>query len=434
MKKHACFIEFAQYVSLNILGMIGLSCYILADTFFVSNSLGTNGLAALNLAIPVYSVIHGCGLMLGMGGATAYSVFQGRRDDGNAGTVFMSTVSFTALLAAAFLVSGLLFSGALTRLLRADADIAEMTEIYLKVLLLFSPAFLMNDVFICFVRNDGNPRLSMIAMLGGSFSNILLDYIFLFPLKMGMFGAVLATGIAPAVSMLLLSLHFLQKKNGFHFTKARPKLAHLRSVVRLGFPSLVTEVSSGIVILVFNMILLRLAGTVGVAAYGVVANLSLVVISIFTGAAQGVQPLLSRAQGEGDSRKIKRTFRYGVVTVLTLSALIYFTVLLFAAPLTALFNKEGNEALQKMAVFGMRLYFAAAPFAGVNILVSSYFTSTAKAAPAHLLSLLRGFILIIPAAFALSAVMQVTGVWLAFPLTEAAVSVVGVIFYIRKGK
>lgn len=73
-----CFREYIKYVTLNVLGMIGLSCYILADTFFVAQGLGSSGLAALNLAIPIYSFIHGVGLMLGIGGASRYSMQRGR--------------------------------------------------------------------------------------------------------------------------------------------------------------------------------------------------------------------------------------------------------------------------------------------------------------------------------------------------------------------
>ncbi len=92
MKEKTLLKEFFQYIILNICGMIGLSCYILADTFFISNGLGTNGLTALNLAIPIYSFIHGSGLMFGMGGATKYSIYRGQKEDNNANKVFSTTI------------------------------------------------------------------------------------------------------------------------------------------------------------------------------------------------------------------------------------------------------------------------------------------------------------------------------------------------------
>ncbi len=418
--------EFLKYTSLNVLGMVGLSCYILADTFFISKGLGANGLAALNLAIPIYSFIHGCGLMLGMGGGTKYSIFRGQNASKNADAVFTNTLYMAVVFAGFFMLMGIFFSQELTLLLGADTEIADMTKTYLRVILLFSPAFTMNNICICFVRNDGNPRLSMLAMLGGSFSNILLDYILIFPCHMGILGAVLATGIAPVISMGILSRHLLSERRGFHAAWERPRVTMIRSIVSLGFPSLVTEISSGIVMIIFNMLFLTLAGNVGIAAYGVIANLSLVVVSIYNGIAQGIQPVISRAYGKREKETIRQTFRYGVFTVVMLSILIYVVMFLFADPITGIFNSEGNTRLQELAGNGMKLYFTVVPFVGFNILVSAYFTSIERAVPAQVISVVRGFVLIIPMAFALAALAGIAGVWLAFPVTEGMVCLMGV--------
>lgn len=92
MNTTSCLKEFLKYTTLNVMGMLGISCYILADTFFISKGLGANGLAALNLAIPVYSFIHGCGLMLGMGGATKYSIYYSQKKMNNANIAFTNTI------------------------------------------------------------------------------------------------------------------------------------------------------------------------------------------------------------------------------------------------------------------------------------------------------------------------------------------------------
>ncbi|MBR1866821.1 MAG: MATE family efflux transporter [Lachnospiraceae bacterium] len=424
--------EYVKYASLNIMGMIGLSCYILADTFFISKGLGVNGLTALNLAIPVYSFLHGCGLMLGMGGSTKYSIYKGQRDVSASDRIFTNAVCFAAVLAVLFVCAGIFLSHTITGLLGADAEVADMTNTYLKVILMFSPAFLMNNILICFVRNDGGPKRSMLAMLGGSFSNILLDYIFIFPLHMGIFGAVLATGLAPFISMLILSGHFLKKRNAFHLKKETPQLAVIGNILSLGVPSLVTEVSSGIVILVFNNLILKLDGNVGVAAYGVVANLSLVVVSIYTGIAQGIQPIISREYGKGDHIRIRKTLRYGMTTMLVLSVIIYLLLFVFADEVTGIFNSEGNAKLRQIAVSGLRWYFLAVPFVGFNIVIASYFTSVERAVPAQWIALARGLFLIIPMAFVLSALAGLTGVWLAFPVTEAVVCISALFYFAGK--
>lgn len=427
MQSKKLFKEFLQYVTLNILGMIGLSCYILADTFFVSNGLGADGLTALNLAIPVYSLIHGCGLMLGMGGATKYSIFRGRKETANANHAFSNVLCLTLILSVLFFFAGIFLSEKITLILGADGNVFNMTRTYLQVILLFSPAFLANDVLICFVRNDGNPKLAMTAMLAGSAANIFLDYLFIFPMKLGILGAVLATGAAPAISICILSWHRISKQNHFHLQKLKFFPSLIRDTVSLGIPSLITEAASGIVMIVFNFIILGLLGNIGVAAYGIIANLSLVVISIYTGIAQGTQPIISRAYGCGDWIDIKKLLKYAVVTTLLLSACIFCVFFACTDSIVNLFNKEQNIRLQQTAASGMKLYFTAIPFAGFNIVLSTYFTSIERAVKAQTISLLRGFFIIIPMTFLLSRIWGITGVWLSFPITEIIVAVTGLI-------
>lgn len=429
MKRALILKEFTRYVSLNVLGMIGLSCYILADTFFVSLGLGVNGLAALNLAIPVYSFIHGSGLMLGMGGATRYSILKSQSETKQADRAFTNTVLLAAVFAAVFLLSGIFLSGTITQLIGADEAVFQMSKTYLQVILLFAPMFILNNVLLSFVRNDGAPQLSMAAMLGGSLSNIILDYIFIFPFEMGIFGAVLATGLAPVISIVILSPHFIKRRNGFRLIKSRLNKPLVQHIFSCGVPSLITEASSGVVMLIFNAIILRLQRNTGVAAYGVIANLSLVVIAIYTGIAQGIQPLISSGYGRGDSAKVKTVLRYALITMLSISIILYSGILLGAEQVTAVFNSEKNELLRTIAVSGMKIYFTACLFAGFNIIISVYFTATNRPRPAHIIAVLRGFLLIIPMAFLLSELCGMTGVWGAFPATEILTSLVGLVLY-----
>lgn len=431
MKTKTLLNEFFRYVILNICGMIGLSCYILADTFFISNGLGANGLTALNLAIPIYSFIHGSGLMFGMGGATKYSIYRGQKKYKSADKCFSNTIYIMSILAAIFMLAGIFFSEKLTILLGADKDVFLMTKTYLQVILLFAPAFMANDTLICFVRNDGNPKLSMIGMLTGSFSNIILDYVFIFPLHMGIFGTVLATGIAPVISLCILSRHWFTRQNQFHLVRIYPYFQLTGNIISLGIPSFITEMASGIVMIVFNTIILHLQGNTGVAAYSVVANLSLVVISIYTGIAQGAQPILSRAYGYGERENQKRILRYALKTMLVISCGIYLIFLFSANSIVSVFNSEQNIQLQQIAETGLKLYFTAVPFVGFNIIISSYFTSIEKALPAQIISLSRGFLVIIPMAFFLSFLLKMTGVWLSFPITECFVALAGIALYIK---
>ncbi|MFV0241000.1 MAG: MATE family efflux transporter, partial [Lacrimispora sphenoides] len=318
--------DYTKYVSLNILGMIGLSCYILADTFFVSKALGAAGLAALNFSIGIYSLINGTGLMIGIGGATRYSILKSQNGGKRINTVFTTSLKLGILAGVLFAITGVLGTGTLAVLLGADAATLPLTKAYLSTILYFAPFFILNNVMLAFVRNDNNPRLSMIAMLTGSLSNIILDYVFMFPLGMGMFGAAFATGLAPVISLVVLSAHFIQGKSSLRWLQSKIQWKAVRDIFGLGMAAFITEVSSAIVLITFNLVILGLEGNLGVASYGIVANIALVGISVFTGIAQGIQPLISKAYGSGNGNIIKKLLQYAVITSLAIASAIYSLV------------------------------------------------------------------------------------------------------------
>lgn len=424
--------DFAKYASLSVCGMIGLSCYILADTFFVARGLGSSGLAALNLAIPVYNLLAGIGQMLGMGGAIKYTICKSQREDKNADIMFTNTVYLAVIASVLFVLLGVFGADFITGLLGADEQVYDMTHVYIKTLCLFAPAFMMNYVLQSFVRNDGAPQLAMAALISGSFMNIVLDYVFIFPMGMGMFGAVLATGFSPVTGILIMLPYLLGKRRGFRLVKTGLVGRMVRSNLSLGFPTLIGQLSSGITIITFNTIILRLEGNVGVAAYGVITNIALVVVAIYTGVAQGIQPLISEAYGKQQLEQARTVLRYAMVTMAVSSGLIYGGIYWFADPIASVFNSEGLQQLQAMAVAGLKLYFVSNPFVGFNTILAMYFAATERVIPAHGLSLLRGLILIVPIAFLMAAFWGMTGVWLAFAVTEALVAVLGAVVYWKK--
>lgn len=427
------FKTFVRYSSLNVLGMIGLSCYILADTFFIARGLGTKGLASLNIAIPAYSFMHGLGMMVGMGGATRYSILKQSNDDEKTNYVFSQSVIFVLMLSLPFFLTGLFFSGQAATILGANEYIHATTSMYIKIILIFSPMFMMNNVLMSFVRNDGNPKLAMSAMLVGSFFNIVFDYIFVFPLQMGMMGAALATAISPIVGMLVLSLHFIQKKNGFKFINTRYNFKATKDISALGAGTLVSQLSSGITIALFNNVILHLSDNTGLAAYGIIANIAFVVSAMFAGVADGVQPIISKSYGGADERGVTKTYQYAVSTAIILALIIYIVVFVFAQPIVNVFNKEQNQKLLEIAVRGLRIYFTAFFFLGFNVITAIFFSSTDKPKPAIAISSLRGYALIIPVTLLMSFSFGMDGVWLSVAITEFLTMLISITLY-RKNK
>lgn len=420
--------NFIQYVSLNIFGTIGLTCYILADTFFIAKGMGADGITALNLALPMFNLIFGIGAMLGTGGAARYAVLQAQNRNQEADGIYSLVLAAGTTAGIFFLIAGLGFTGPITSLLGANTDVYDLTYCYLNTIFWFAPFFILNQIIGAFVRNDGAPRLAMNAMILGSLSNILFDYVFIFPLQMGIFGAAFATGVSPVISLILLSFHFIKKNNQMHLTFHGLPLHALPKISALGFSAFLNEISGGFVIIAFNFVFLGLSGNLGIAAYGIVANLAIVVVCLFTGLAQGIQPLVSTCHGKGERANMKLLLRYGLITSLIFSCLVYLGSWFGTEALVNLFNSEGNAELTHLAGEGLRIYFFGFFFSGINILLTFYYSASEHPLPAFLISMIRGFAVIIPAILLLAKFGGVTGVWLAYPLSEGIALIVAIFF------
>ena len=434
MKNRMYIKEFTKYTTSNIVGMLSVSCYILADIFFVSRAMGAYGLAALNFALPAFGFVLGIGLMLGIGGATRYNIKKNQGDHEGANQAFTNTIVLMTGFVLFFMMCGQFFSESITRALGTDVAVFEMSRTYVQVILLFAPVMMTNMVLGCFIRNDGAPRLAMVAMACNNLTNIILDYVFLIRMELEMLGAALASGLATFMSLFVFLGYFLMKKNGFHLIRCKLTLESTKRIFGVGLPAFITEISVSIVMVTFNVIILRISGNIGVAAFGVIANILIIVISIYNGLAQGVQPLISKYYGREEPRLVQLMLRYAMILAAGISTVIYLGMFFGANPIVGLFNSDQNPIFQQLAVNGLRLYFAGILFVGWNIVLTTYFASIENVRPAHGISLLRGFVVILPMVFFLSHIGGITGVWLSFPLAELVVSGIGggLYFYFSK--
>lgn len=447
-KKGNLFKQFLKYASLNMIGMLGVSLFILADTFFIANGVGADGLAALNLVLPVVQVINGFGLMIGMGAATRFSLTKGHEDSYTVNARFSLAAYTLFVVSLLFSLTGLLFSRPLSALLGADASTLDLSTTYVRWMLTFAPFFMFNLFLQCFVRNDRDPGLAMKAMLIGSFSNIILDYLFVFPFGWGMGGAASATVLSQFISLGVMSMHFTSGKNTFTLLKWQELKSHpmwskkkkeLKEIFSLGFPTFLSELSLGVILLLFNSLLLAVRGTIAVSAYGIIANLSIVLTALFNGLAQGVQPLISLTYGESraeegqkDSIEVQTLFRYGVITSLLLAFLLYGLILLFPEPIVSLFNNENIPELTAIAVRGLMVYFAAYPFIGLNIFIANSLSAINQPKRALIITVLRGFLLVVPVTLFLTYFFDMTGIWASAPVFEALTTLVAIYFWRTK--
>ena len=403
--------KFVKYVSQNMLGMVGMSVYILADTYFISVAVGTDGITALNLVLPVYNMIFAIGAMMGVGSAIRL-VIERNQEHPNADGYFFHALSWALIVGLLFILVGIFFPDKLIALLGGDAEIVAVGKNYTRIFMSFAPFFMWNYICNAFVRNDGNPSIAMAATLFSSLFNIVFDYVLMFPLGLSMEGAALATALSPVVGILICCIHFRSEKCTVKFKPMLPSLRKILFCCQFGVSSFVGEISSGVITVVFNMIILGLAGNTGVAAYGVVAN------ALFNGIAQGSQPLVSEAYGRDIHKDVKTYLKMAVTTAAGVSVLLVIFIYLFAPVVTAVFNGEHNRTLADYAETGLRIYFIGFLFAGINIVGTAILSAVESTKYAFAASISRGFVAIIFFAFILSAIFGLNGVWMAFPAAE----------------
>lgn len=400
-----------------MLGMLGMSCYILADTYFISKAVGADGITALNLVLPLYNLIFAIGSMIGVGSAIRFVVDRGK-DDPHAESYFFHAIVCAGMISLFFIAVGIFLPDRLIALLGGDAAIIAVGTNYTRIFMIFTPFFMWNYVCNAFVRNDGNPSIAMAATLFSSLFNIVFDYVLMFPLGLAMEGAALATACSPVIGILICMIHFRSSKNTVKLCPCLPSLHRLIYSCQVGVSAFVGEFSSGVITIIFNMIILSLAGNTGVAAYGVIANTSLVAVSLFNGIAQGSQPLISLYYGKGEKPNVARILKMALSTALCLSVVLIAGINLTAPAIVSVFNSDKNILLAAYAETGLRIYFTGFLFAGINIVGSAALSAVESVKAAFAASILRGFAAISVFAFLLSALFGLNGVWAAFPAAE----------------
>lgn len=408
---------FGKYVLTSIAGMLMVSMYILFDTIFVGQRFGEIGLAALNICIPIYNILFGVGILIGTGSATLISVYLGRNDKARANRIFEHAIILGSIIGAMFTVLGLIFLDNIIILLGASIYNIEFVKEYLTIIIIFSWSFIMTYNLAPVVRSDGSPKRSMVAMGLGGLTNIVFDYIFIFPLNMGMKGAAAATVLSSLVSFFILLLHFTGKHSELKLKNFLLSLSITIRIIKVGLSGFILEVSSGLLIFLFNKELLNTLGDIGVSAYSIIANISLMITSIFTGVSQGIQPLISINYGAG---KIDRTFkvrRIGFITSISIGMLFLAIGLLYPRFLVSIFTRAKGEIVT-ITKSALRTYFFAFPLIGVNIIFAGYYQAVEKARLASVVSLLRGPVLTIIFLKLLSYGLGSVGIWLTTPVVE----------------
>ena len=428
--------KFAKYVSLNVIGMLTASAMVFIDAIFISIALGADGLTAISLTGPVWAIVFGLGLLLGEGGGSKYAANMAAEKGDKANAFFTVAIKTGFIIAVPLLITGIFLSEQLSALLGAQGHILPMVTEYTRVMLIFSPVIMMYYAMESFVRNDQTPSIAMFSSVILYAANILFDYIFILRFNLGMLGSAMATSVAAVLSLGYLLLYW-RKKARFRFAPVFAALKKTKAVFAIGAPSFINNVVGGLSTLTFNLLFLRHLGNIGVAAFGIVSTLSVLVFATFLGIAQGMQPLASHCYGKGDNKNLAKVFKLSITTSLGVALLFIAVAFLFTHNLTAILNQEQDTILAaqltELAVTGTRIYFAAFAFVGITMISTYFLAATGAPKYALVLSVLQSGG-IIPVMIALAYFAGVLGIWASYPAFEMTLAVLSIVLVVKASK
>ncbi len=393
----------------------------MADAVVVGQQLGTVGLAAIGLILPVYMincmVAHG----LGLGGSVRYSRLAGQGDMKEAAESFNGVIALALILSIATAVLGSIFMQPLLAVLGTrpqDGALYTATRAYLQILVAATPLFYLSNIFNYYLRNDGSQRRAGIGSVVGNLCDIALNILLVLVFHMGTRGAALSTALGQIITICIYLPGFFEKGHTLHF--AQPQYEEIKQAARSMCSGLATSVQylyQMIFFLICNNLLLRLGGEKAVAVFDLIQNTSYLLLYLYEGTGRAMQPILSTYQGEHNKQGKKNVVRLGFLSGLCAGGVLIALVELWPRGLCLLFGTAGTSS-EALSVIALRFYGVAAFFAGINILLCSYYQACENEKPSFLLETLRGAILLIPLTF-LCYHLGLTYFWLLFLLTEA---------------
>ena len=422
---------FFRYLIPAILANMVTSIYILADTIIIGKGIGTLAMAALNIILPLFNIFFGVGLLFGVGGSVLMSIARGRGDEQLGKCYFTLAVILNAVTCLALTVLLWIFMEPIARFLGATDAIMPYIMDYAPYVIGGLSAFAFSSLLQTFVRNDGAPKLAMIAVISGGVLNVILDIIFVFPLQMEMAGAAIASVIGSLCTVFILLLHFLSKANGLKFSLKAFSFSCIGRVFQNGFTSFLVEVTAGIVMFIFNIEILEYAGDNGVSMYGVICNTAIIVTCLCNGINQAAQPIISTNYGAGFGERIRQVRKLGMTTALVICSIPAILGLVLPNMFTYIFLNP-NEEILVMSPTAIRIYFIGFFVMGINMFAVGYFQSTAKPKLSLLICLLRGCVLSIIFVTILAPIFGINGIWASVPLAEFVTLLISIYFLVGK--
>ena len=402
--------------------------YTMVDGMFVGRGVGPEALAAVNLAMPYISIMFAISILVTIGAATIAGAKRGEGKHEDASRIFSTTIYALLMFGALACTLSYLFVEDIALLLGAKDELVPLVVEYLSTLLLFNTFYLVAYSMEVFVKVDGFPKLELMVICLAAVMNIVLDYILVIRMDMGLRGAAIATGCAQITQASLLILHFtglLGKAGTLKFVRIWPRIKDVIRFVKIGGPDCITEMSAGLILLMFNNIILAYLGTAELSAFSVIGYANNLMLLTMIGLTQGMQPIVTFLRGKQDYPRISEAINLTIRTALVICTSAYISVFFFGDYLAALFLTDAG--LIQLSHQIMKLFCLAFILMGANIVISGFFTALEQPRFAGTLSLLRGGVLSMILLSVLPPLMGSTGIWLVAPVSEIVTFILGVL-------
>lgn len=414
----------------NMIGLIAMSSVSLVDGYFVSNYVSSVALAAVNIIIPLITIVFGISIMLTIGAAVLIGTYLGEGKVNKASAVFTKVMITITVISLFFTVLCFIFSEEVSRLLGANDEIMVYAVPYLKMVSIFFLFQALEYSLSVIIRTDGNPYLASTAVLFGAVLNFILDYIFIVKMNMGITGAALGTGISFMTSTFLMLFHFILKKGRVYLTKQIGKWKEIIYASYNGSSELLSEASVAVVAYLFNNIMVQNLGTYGVEAFAVINYALWATNMLCYAVGDSLVPLISINYGAMQYKRIQKILSLSRISVIFIGASVFalFTFIPEKIIATLLNPVTDKDAFDIALVFADYMKYAFL-ILGLNMVYSSSFTAFQKPLHSVVVALSRGLILPVIFIFTMPLFFADKGIYSAVPLAEALTFILSFILW-----
>ena len=434
LSDHFTYGKLLRFVFPSIIMMIFTSIYGVVDGLFVSNFSGKTSFAAINLIMPFVMVLGGIGFMIGTGGTALVSKVLGEREPEKANRYFSMMILFTVIVGVLLTVFGVTFMEPVALFLHATPQMLPDCVLYGRIVIGFTTAFMLQNVFQSFLIAAEKPKLGLAATVAAGVTNMALDALFIAGFHWGVAGAAIATGISQCVGGLFPLIYFLRPNSSkLRLVRTRLELRPILNACGNGSSELMSNISSSIVGMIYNFQLLKYLGEDGVSAYGVLMYVQFIFVAIFIGFSIGSAPIVGFHYGAQNHAELKNILKMSTRLMCGAGVVLTFLAMVLASPLAKLFVGY-DEGLYTLTCHAFRLFSFAFLFAGFNIFASSFFTALNNGFISAAISFLRTLVFQTSSVILLPLLFDVDGIWYAITVAEAFATIISVIFLFAKRK